>query len=60
MAKGNHIRLAIEKARQVAEQLENDCPASEANTRREDTANELIHALRDAASIAERQLGGTR
>lgn len=53
-----HIRKAIEATLKIAEELEDDCPASQADTPAEDAAHELIHALRDAAHIAERQIGG--
>ena len=52
-----HICEAIAAVRAAAERLEDACPASQADTRMEETAHELIHALHDAANIAERALG---
>jgi hypothetical protein len=51
-----HIQTAIEKARAIALELENACPASQSDTEAERVANELTHALYDAAGIAERGL----
>jgi hypothetical protein len=53
-----HIRKAIEAARNAARDLEDACPASQADTPTEDAAHEMIHALYDAANIAERQITG--
>ena len=51
-----HIKVAIAAAREIADRLENACPASQADTPNEDVAHELIHALLDAAGIAERAI----
>lgn len=55
-ARRDHIENAIVAARAIAEKLEGECPASDADTREEDAAHTLIHSLNDAAWEAERAL----
>jgi Sec-independent protein translocase protein TatA len=52
-----HIKKAIRAVRKAADDLEAECPASQAGSPREEAAHELMHALRDAAGIAERAIG---
>ena len=54
MTKPRYISNAINAVRRIANDLENACPADTADSKTEDIAHELIHALRDAAGIAER------
>jgi hypothetical protein len=51
-----HISKAIDEARNVARRLEDECPASQSDAEAERIAHELIHALHDAAGIAERAI----
>ncbi|MGX7745906.1 helix-turn-helix domain-containing protein [Rhodopseudomonas parapalustris] len=51
-----HILEAIDGVRSVARRLEDVCPASQSETEAERIAHELIHALHDAAGIAERAI----
>lgn len=52
----NPLEQTIKEVRDLAERLEANCPACEAETPREDAAHVLIHALYDAAREAESAL----
>lgn len=54
--KATHIAKAVAAARAAADQLEAECPASQSGSKLEGAAHELIHALHDAAGIAERAI----
>lgn len=54
--RATHIARAIAAARAAAGQLEAECPASQSGSKLEDAAHELIHALYDAAGVAERAI----
>lgn len=51
-----HIVKAIQRAHEIADQLEAECPANQSDTPAEGVAHTLIHALRDAAMEAEGEL----